>query len=157
MDMKLVWEIVKSGVIGMAAVFSFIASQQAALPGWRLAGFVVPSAWAQAGGLRDYSVDIFYCEGGSADVTNARRARAQKALERIKQSNTGVSARVRFLPTLVQARPGYQSSKDEIRFVEQGTERAAAAELAKIVGVTPVAVRPVEQRTLYLSAFYCAG
>ena len=118
---------------------------------------LVPSAWGQAGALRDYSVDIFYCQHSSADITNARRARAQDALERVKKSNAPVSARVRFLTTGVQSRPGYQVSKDEIRFVDRGKDKAAASELARIVGVPAVAVPPVEERTLYLSAFYCAG
>ncbi|MGH8519764.1 MAG: hypothetical protein ACREUE_20110 [Panacagrimonas sp.] len=118
--------------------------------------FLAAGAWAQ-GALRDYSIDIFYCQHSSADVTNARRARANDALERVKKSNAPVTARVRFLPTGVQSRPGYQVSKDEVRFVERGKDKAAAAELARIVGVPAVAVPPVEERTLYLSAFYCAG
>jgi hypothetical protein len=122
-----------------------------------LSFFLAPSAWAQAGALTNYAVDLFYCQASSADLTNARRARAHQALERIKQRQSGVIARVRVLTPGVQARPGYQSSADEIRFVDKGADKAAAAELAKLLGVPAVAVRPVEERTLYLSAFYCAG
>jgi hypothetical protein len=118
---------------------------------------LAPSARGQTGALRDYSVDIFYCQHSSADITNARRARANDALERVKKSNAPVVARVRFLPTGAQSRPGYQVSKDEVRFVDRGKDKAAASELARIVGVPAVAVPPVEERTLYLSAFYCAG
>lgn len=119
--------------------------------------FLIPSVWGEARALQDYSLDLFYCQHSSADVTNARRARAHQALEKIKQSKAAVSARVRGLPTAAQARPGYQVSRDEIRFVDQGNDKAAASELARILGIPAVAVRPVEARTLYLSAFYCAG
>ena len=129
----------KRSVIGIAAVL------------------LVPSAWGQAGALRDYSIDVYYCQHSSADVTNARRARAQQALEKIKQSKAPVSARVRALPIAVQSRPAYQGAKDEIRFVDKGKDKAAASELARIVGIPSVAVPAVEERTLYLSAFYCAG
>jgi hypothetical protein len=118
---------------------------------------LVPAARAQKSALNNYAVDLFYCQASSTDLTNARRARAHQALEQIKQRQAGVIARVRVLTPGVQARPGYGSTADEIRFVDKGTDKAAAAELAKILGVPAVAVRPVEERTLYLSAFYCAG
>jgi hypothetical protein len=120
-----------------------------------LSFMVMPSAWAQGSALTNYAVDLFYCQASSADLTSARRARAHEALEKIKQRQAGVIARVRVLTPAVQTRPGYQSSKDEIRFVDKATDKAAAAELARILGVPAVAVRPVEERTLYLSAFYC--
>lgn len=119
--------------------------------------FLTASVWGQTGALRDYSIDVFYCQHSSADITSARRARAQQALEKIKQSKAPVSARVRPLLPAVQKRPGYESTKDEIRFVDQATDKAAASELARILGVPAVSMRPVEQRTLYLSAFYCSG
>jgi hypothetical protein len=119
--------------------------------------FLIAPAWAQGGALLDYSIDIFYCQHSAADVTNARRARAQGALERVKKGNALVSARVRPLLTGMQSRPGYQVSKDEVRFVDKGKDKAAASELARILGIPAVAVPPVEERTLYLSAFYCAG
>jgi hypothetical protein len=122
-----------------------------------VAACFVTSAWGQAAALRDYSVDIYYCQHSSADVTSARRARAQEALERLKKSAGTHSARVRLLPTAVQSRPGYQVTRDEIRFADHGKDKAAAADLSRIVGIPAVAVRPVEERTLYLSAFYCAG
>ena len=118
--------------------------------------FLAAPAWAQAA-LQDYSIDVFYCQHSSADVTNARRARAQQAHEKIKQSKALASARVRPLLPGMQSRPGYQVSRDEIRFVDQRTDKAAASELARILRIPAVAVQPVEQRTLYLSAFYCAG
>jgi hypothetical protein len=119
--------------------------------------FLIASAWGQTGALRDYSIDVFYCHHSSAEITSARRARAHQGLEKIKQSKAPISARVRGLPTAVQTRPGYQSGRDEIRFVDQRTDKAAASELARILGIPAVVVQPVEPRTLYLSAFYCAG
>jgi hypothetical protein len=119
--------------------------------------FLIPSAWGQAGALRDYSIDLYYCQHSSADVTEARRARAHQGLEKIKRSKAAVTARVRPLLPAVQKRPGYRSTRDEIHFVEQATDKAAASELARILGVPAVSMQPVEQRTLYLSAFYCAG
>jgi hypothetical protein len=117
------------------------------------ADFLVASAWAAS--LRDFRVEIFYCEGATPAVTNARKARAEQALARVQKS--GVNARVRLLPTLVQARPGYQSYADEVRF-SAGPERSAAAELANIVGIKASALRAVATPTPgYLSAFYCAG
>jgi hypothetical protein len=115
---------------------------------------LVAPARGQSGALTNYAVDIFYCQHSSVDVTQARRARANDALERVKKIKALVTARVRLLPTGTQSRPHYQGAKDEVRFA--GKDKAAAAELARIIGVPAIAA-PVEERTLYLSAFYCAG
>jgi hypothetical protein len=118
----------------------------------------VAAAWAAAGTLEGYRVDIFYCEGSTPATTAAREARANQAAQRLQKSGVRVTARVRLLPTLVQARAGYQSFSDEIRFNGEAGERDAAQQLAKIVGIAASSVHQIETRTpQYLSVFYCAG
>jgi hypothetical protein len=117
----------------------------------------VSIAWAAAGTLEGYRVDIFYCEGSTPAMTAAREARAKQASQKLQKSGVQVVARVRLLPTLVQARAGYQSFSDEIRF-NGGGEREAAQQLANIVGIDGRSVNQIEYRTpQYLSVFYCAG
>jgi len=141
----------------------FSAQGQSALFGRALAiagNTLVTSAWAQAdsGTLKGYRVDIFYCEAASPSKTAARKARADEAFKKLNNSNSGVEVRVRLLPSLIQARPGYQSSSDEIRFNNEGNEREAASDLAKIIGIKADAIRPIDYRTSgYISAFYCSG
>ena len=113
-------------------------------------------AQALPGALKGYRVDIFYCETQSSAVTEARRQRALRASERLKPSGADVIVRVRNVPTLVQARPGYKSVSDEIRFNDQPKERAAAKQLATTIGIRPENLRKIDSQTLgYISVFYC--
>jgi hypothetical protein len=115
-------------------------------------------AQAAVNELSGYRVDIFYCESASASITESRRKRAAAASQVLAKSATGVAVRVRLLPTLVQARPGYASFSDEIRFNDEGNEKAAAAQLANAIGIDPRDVHVIDFRTPgYISAFYCAG
>ena len=115
-------------------------------------------AQSSPGALKGYSVDIFYCEGQSQAVTDAREKRARKAGDQLQRSGIGVNVRVRRLPTLIQVRPGYQSASDEIRFNDLGNEREAAAQLAKTIGIRPEDTRRIDYQTPgYISVFYCAG
>src|SRR5262249_37170880 len=61
-------------------------------------------AAAQAGPLKGYRVDIFYCEAQvNPSVTEGRRKRAQAAADQIKKATGGdVTTAVRLLPMLVQ-------------------------------------------------------
>lgn len=121
---------------------------------------LVSPAWAQTdnSALRGYRVDIFYCEAASPSGTAARKARADNAFQTLNNSNSGVISRVRLLPSLIQARPGYQSSLDEIRFDNEGNEKEAASALANIIGIRADAIRPIDYKTPgYISAFYCSG
>jgi hypothetical protein len=134
--------------------------KRSALPATGGLSFLNPvsAAWAAAGALEGYRVDIFYCEGSTPATTAAREARANQAAQRLQKSGVRVTARVRLLPTLVQARAGYQSFSDEIRFNGEAGERDAALQLAKIVGIAAGSVNRIEYRTpQYLSVFYCAG
>jgi hypothetical protein len=121
--------------------------------------FVAPVvAQGLPGALKGYRIDIFFCEARSAAVTDARKKRAQAAADRLKPVGTDIVVRVRNLPLLVQARPGYKSVDDEIRFNTQGNGREAAALLAMLLGTAPQHVHPTALETPnYLSVFYCAG
>lgn len=124
------------------------------LPGRAL----VTTVWAQPQGsvLPSYRVDIFYCEAAAQATTEARRTRAEQAAEKLKGSQVA-QVRTRLLPSLVQARPGYQSFADEVRFNQSAGEKQAAADLARILGISPQSLRPVTTKTVrYLSVFYCA-
>jgi len=118
-------------------------------------------AAGQAGPLRGYRVDIFYCEAQvNNSVTEGRRKRAQTAAEQIKKATGGdVKTSVRLLPTLVQARPEYRSVADEIRFDEELREADAAYALAKIVNIRPENLRraTASRTPSYLSIFYCGA
>jgi len=115
-------------------------------------------AQASPGALKGYNIDIFYCEGQSRAVTEAREKRARTAGDQLQRSGIGVNVRVRRLPTLIQARAGYQSVSDEIRFNDLGNEREAAAQLAKTIGIRPQDTRRIDYQTPgYISVFYCAG
>jgi len=108
--------------------------------------------------LKGYRVDIFYCEAGSPSITASRKKRADDASGRLTRSSAGATVRVRLLPSLVQARPGYQAFSDEIRYNDEGNEKAAAAQLAKAIGIEGRNVRRIGFRTPgYISVFYCAG
>lgn len=110
------------------------------------------------GALKGFRIDIFFCEARSAALTDARKKRAQAAADRLKPVGTDIVVRVRNLPLLVQARAGYKSVDDEIRFSTQGNAREAAALLAVVLGTAPQHVHPVASEAVnYLSVFYCAG
>jgi hypothetical protein len=116
---------------------------------------LVPVLRAQGSGvLKGYQLDIFYCEGVSQSLTAARKTRADQAAGRLKNSPLS-GVRVRLLPSLVQARPGYRSFADEVRY-GGSSERQAASELARLLGLKPESLKLVATATpKYLSAFYC--
>jgi hypothetical protein len=121
---------------------------------------VIPPLLAQSlpGALKGYRIDIFYCEGSSPATTAARKNRAQAASDRLKPAGTDVTVRVRNLPTLVQARPGYKSVADEIRYNDDPKEVDAAKLLAAKIGISAEHVRKIDYKTpAYLSVFYCAN
>jgi hypothetical protein len=118
-------------------------------------------AAGQAGALKGYHIDIFYCEAQvSKSVTDGRQKKAQAAADQIKKSTGGdVDARVRMLPMLVQARPEYRSVADEIRYDQELREEDAAKALAKMINIRPENLRraSASRTPSYLSVFYCAG
>lgn len=135
---------------------------RSALPDAGLLGRLGPvsAAFAQpaTNELGGYRVDIFYCEAASGSLTESRKKRAGAALQALARSAPGATGRVRLLPTLVQARPGYASYSDEIRFNDEGNEKAAAAQLAAAIGIDPRDVHVIDFRTPgYISVFYCAS
>ena len=127
-----------------------------------LSDILIAPARAQAsaspGALKGYRVDIFYCEAESRAVTDARQKRAENAGEQLRRSGIDVKLQVRRLPVLVQARPGYQSVSDEIRFNDLGNEREAATQLARAIGIRAEDTHRIDYPTPgYISVFYCAG
>lgn len=116
------------------------------------------SAQGTAGELKGYRVDIFYCEAASPSITASRKKRADDASGKLARIGSGATVRVRLLPSLVQARPGYQSFSDEIRYNDEGNEKAAAKQLARAIGIEGSKVHRIDFRTPgYISVFYCAG
>lgn len=122
---------------------------------------LVPSlaAQSQLGALKGYRVDVFYCEAQvNTSVTDGRRKRAQAAADRImKATGNSVDVRVRLLPTLVQARPEYRSSADEIRFEDEPREAEAAKALASLLSIRAENMRKVTagRTPSYIGVFYC--
>ena len=134
-------------VNGLGQVFDFFADN------------LVASAQAQnlPNSLKGYKIDIFYCEASVPTLTDQRQNRAQEARLRLESQRVGVNVRVRLLPTLIQARPSYQSFADEIRFSDRDKERNAATQLASIVGLASENIRQIDFPSPgYISIFYCA-
>ena len=105
--------------------------------------------------LDAYKIDVFYCESRTAVVTAARMRQADSALVKIKATSKA-QVRSRLLPALVQARPGYQSFNDEVRYDDENNERQAAQALAEIVKIPASGLVQVTSPTPgYLSVFYC--
>lgn len=118
------------------------------------------SAWAQPLGdsLSGYRIDILYCEAPSATQTETRKARADDAREKLVRASLSAEVRVRLLPTLVQARPGYQSFSDEVRANDEQIEKDAARRVAEIISVRERSVHRTEgRRPKYIAVFYCAS
>ena len=115
----------------------------------------------QAGPLKGYRVDIFYCEVQvNSAITEGRRKRAQAAADSIKRAaGNDVTTAVRLLPTLVQARSEYRSVADEIRYNEELRQGDAARTLAKFANIRPENVRrtTTSRQTSYLAIFYCGA
>lgn len=140
------------------------ANQSSRLEGtWRtnLLNRLLPAVAAQGlpGALKGYRVDLFYCEASSPAVTTSRRRRAEAALDRLRPAGESITARVRLLPSLVQARPGYQSFADEIRYDPDPAETAAAQFLSTLLKMGPSSLRVVNAKATpgYISVFYCAN
>jgi hypothetical protein len=110
--------------------------------------------------LNGYRIDLFYCEGGNGKafeaLTDSRRRRADAASAKLKQAGLN-DVRLRLLPTLVQARPGYQSNADEIRYENTPSETAAAKALAGILHVANTREVMLTKTPNYISVFYCAN
>jgi hypothetical protein len=125
---------------------------------------LVPQLLAQPasglpGPLKGHRIDLFYCESqANASLTEARRKRAEAAAARLKTGTNDMNVQVRKVPTLVQARPEYQSAADEIRYGDQPRELEAARFLGRIVGIRDNPRKSnVKQSANYLSVFFCGS
>jgi hypothetical protein len=125
---------------------------------------LVPQLLAQPasglpGPLKGHRIDLFYCESqANASITEARRKRAEAAAARLRTGTNDMNVQVRKVPTLVQARPEYQSAADEIRYGDQPRELEAARFLGRIVGIRDNPRKSnVKQSANYLSVFFCGS
>jgi hypothetical protein len=110
------------------------------------------------GPLKGHRIDLFYCESqANANITEARRKRAEAAAARLKTGTNEIIVQVRKLPSFVQARPEYQSAADEIRYGDQPRELDAARFLGRVVGIRDNPRRANKQPSNYLSVFFCGS
>lgn len=134
---------------------------RARLPGssWNIEFITNANAQDTSNPLKGFRVDLFYCEADADAATEARRRRAEEAGKKLRSDGGAAEIRVRLLPTLVQARPGYQAARDEIRYDEELDEHKVALRIAKVVNLDQQSVRRVNVRQTpgYISVFYCGG
>lgn len=119
------------------------------------AALPLASAHAQAANLRAFNVDILYCESRDPGTTAARRLKAEEFRNALGGTT---NIRVRLLPTLVQARRGYQSALNEVRARLDQPDDLAAAKLisTRLRLEQPSSLQIDAKRKAYLVVFVCA-
>jgi len=101
-------------------------------------------------------VDLFYCESldGDAKLTSSRKGRAEGALQVLQALLPEATLRVRPVPSLVQARPGYRTFVDQVRYPEGQNDLART--IATRLNVAQVRYPADMSPPLdYVSVWYC--
>ena len=123
-----------------------------------LSGFTdlpLSSAFAQTVDLKAFHLDILYCESRDTDKTEERRIKAEEFRNALGGT---ANIRVRLLPTLVQARRGYQSASNEVRArIDQPDDLAAAKLISTKLRLEQATNLQIDaRRKSYLLILVCA-
>ena len=134
----------------------------------QLVDTVVPSAFAQTpkkGDLRRFRFDIFYCSvTGDPTGTSARKAASKAIFDRIVATGTAGNVRVRDMPEIVNMRPGYGVTANEVRY-DPGDQKEVDVmhTIVALLDPAPAGLKPFGTRAVmaeptpgYVSIFVCA-
>lgn len=100
--------------------------------------------------LSQIKIDVFYLDNASKTIVE----KAQQIAQKLHLMNPSFLTQTRSLPSIVNAKPGYQIFSNEIRFEE--SERAYANEINKIIANmgTTIAKHVISYKTdQYVSVF----